>query len=49
LFREFLGAAVDTLREGAQHEMPLDDSSDASGDESASESSEIVERSGISN
>ena len=44
LFREFLGAAVDTLREGAQHAMPLD----ASGDESALASSEIIERSGIS-
>ena len=48
LFREFLGAAVDTLREGAQHELPLDESSDASGDESASASSEIIARSGIS-
>ena len=44
LFREFLGAAVDTLREGAQHAMPLE----ASGDESALASSEIIERSGIS-
>ena len=44
LFREFLGAAVDTLREGAQHAMPLD----ASGDESALASSEIIEQSGIS-
>jgi hypothetical protein len=48
LFREFLGAAVDTLREGAQHEMPLDESSDASGDESGSAPSEIIARSGIS-
>jgi len=48
LFRGFLGAAVDTLREGAQHELPLDESSDASGDESASASSEIIARSGIS-
>jgi hypothetical protein len=48
LFREFIGAAVDTLREGAQHEMPIDELSDASGDESASTSSEIIEQSGIS-
>ena len=48
LFREFLGAAVDTLREGAQHEMSLDESSDASGDESGSAPSEIIARSGIS-
>jgi hypothetical protein len=48
LFREFLGAAVDTLREGAQHAMPLGESSDASNDESALASSEIIARSGIS-
>ena len=49
LFREFLGAAVDTLREGAQHEMPLNVSSDAPVDESASASPEVIARSGISN
>lgn len=44
LFREFVGAAVETLREGAQHEMPLEDSEI----DSASPSSEMVARTGIS-
>ena len=29
LFREFVGVAMDTLREGGQHEMPLEESENA--------------------
>jgi CTP synthase len=43
LFREFVGAAIETLREGAQHELPLDDSLEGE----TSSSPEIVARSGI--
>jgi CTP synthase len=44
LFREFVSAAVDTLREGAQHTMPLDESENGN----VSPSAEMIERSGIS-
>jgi CTP synthase len=44
LFREFVGAAVETLREGAQHELPLADSED----DPAPPSSEMVAGTGIS-
>ncbi|MCH7906064.1 MAG: CTP synthase [Chloroflexi bacterium] len=44
LFREFVGAAVDTLREGAQHTMPLEDSAA----DDASSPSDVVARLGIS-
>ena len=44
LFREFVGASVDTLREGAQHTMPLEDSAE----DDASSPSDVVARLGIS-
>jgi CTP synthase len=44
LFREFVGAAVETLREGAQHELPLEESDN----DNAPPSSEIIARTGIS-
>ena len=44
LFREFVGASVDTLREGAQHTMPLEDSAA----DDASSPSDVVARLGIS-
>ena len=44
LFREFVGAAVDTLREGAQHAMPLEDSP---ADDASSSTGEVA-RLGIS-